>query len=577
MSDTTRPVDPITLAVVRNYLNATATEMRDTIQRTSFSPVIYEDRDFACGLLDARGGTLAEAPGLTLFMGTLSPGVTRALGVIGRETLAPGDIFIVSLPSFTGSHPADLMVFAPIFHRDTLFGFAGSKAHLIDVGAKDPYPTDSTDAFQEGLRIPPVRLYRAGVLDEQIASVLRSNSRAPESIWGDIQSEIAAIRVGQNACQRLCDKYGFEVVTACVDEIYAHSERLARASIRQMPGGTWRAVEYCDDNGVAPGIPVEVVCDITVDPDAGRIVFDFSASAPQQAGPMNTPVISTISLARMYGKILSAPHTTANEGSFRPIEVIAPPGSIFNPGETAPTNLYGWPLLSCSEGIAHTLGQVFPDKLPAQSGGDLMGVMRFGFWPGTGKMWVNANIEGVGMGASSSADGESAMVLIAEACSQNLPVEIEETKSPVHVHRYELIQDSAGAGAFRGGLGVRRDYEYELDGMYLSALERTTRPALGSAGGGTATANCAYIGHPGEEPVAIGKRPMTPLPAGSTISVRSGGGGGWGDPATRDPEAVLRDVRDGYVSIAAARDSYGVAIDPATMTIDEAETARLRA
>ena len=573
----TPAVDPITLAVVRNYLNATAVEMRDTIQRTSFSPVIYEDRDFACGLLDADGYTIAEAPGLTLFMGTLSPGVRRALEQLDRGAMRPGDICIVTIPAFTGSHPADLMIFAPIFHRDRLFGFAGSKAHLIDVGAKDPYPTDSTDAFQEGLRLPPVWLYRAGVLDEQIAAVLLANSRAPETIWGDLQAEIAAIRVGQLACQKLCDKYSLDTVHRCIEEMYAHSERIARSAIRQMRGGTWRAVEYCDDNGVDPGKPVEVVCEVTVDPDLGRIVFDFSDSAPQQAGPMNSPIISTISLARMYGKIISSPNTLANEGSFRPIEVIAPLGCIFNPTDNAPTNLYGWPLGSCAEGIVRALGEAFPDKLPAQSAGDLLAVLRYGYWPDTGQMWFNANIEGIGMGASHVADGQSAMAVIDQACSQNLPVEIEETKSPVHVERYELIQDSAGPGTFRGGLGVRRDYRYELPGMYLSAVERTLRPALGTAGGGTASANTAIVTVPGEAPVAIRKTPQTHLPAGGAISIRSGGGGGWGDPKRRDPQAVLSDVHDGYVSLAAAREAYGVAIDPVTLTIDESATARLRA
>lgn len=246
--------DPITLAVVRNFLNATAVEMRDTIQRTSFSPVIYEDRDFACGLLDAEGSTLAEAPGLTLFMGTLSPGVRKCLDLLGAGVVEAGDIFIVGLPDYTGSHPADMMLFAPIFFGERLFGFTGSKAHLIDVGAKDPYPTDSTDAFQEGLRLPPIKLYRRGVLDTNIEGIFRVNSRAPEVIWGDIQSQIASFRTGERACLRLLQKYGFDSVTACTREIYDHSERMARASIRQMPAGTWYAEDHCDDNGVERGL-----------------------------------------------------------------------------------------------------------------------------------------------------------------------------------------------------------------------------------------------------------------------------------------------------------------------------------
>jgi N-methylhydantoinase B len=577
MSATTPQVDPITLAVVRNYLNATATEMRDTIQRTSFSPVIYEDRDFACGLLDAQAGTLAEAPGLTLFMGTLSPGVKKAIDLVGIDAIEPGDIFIVALPDYTGSHPADMMLFSPIYHRGRLFGFTGSKAHLIDVGAKDLYPTDSTDAFQEGLRFPPIKLYRDGVLDKQLESIIKANSRAPEVIWGDIQAQIASFRVGEAACIRLCDKYGFEVVAATIEEIYNHSERMARASISQMPAGTWYAEDHLDDNGVQRGVPVKVACHITIDPAAGKLVFDYSPSAPQQMGPTNTPLISTISLSRMMGKIISAPGTPANEGSFRPIEVIAPLGNVFNATTTAPTNLYGWPLLSAAEAITHALAPVFPDKLPAQSAGDLCGIFRYGYWPNSSRLFAEANIEGMGQGASSTADGESAMVHIAEACSQNLPVEIEETKNPTIVERYELIQDSAGAGTFRGGLGVRRDYRLSQPGTMISILERCTAPAKGIDGGQGATHTHGIHESAGRDTIEFQKTPASPFAAGDLLSIRTGGGGGWGDPNRRLVGSVLRDVIDGYVSVQAARERYGVAIDPATMTVDDAETARLRA
>lgn len=568
MSAIAPKVDPVTLAVVRNYLNATAVEMRDTIQRTSFSPVIYEDRDFACGLLDATGGTLAEAPGLTLFMGTLSPGVRKCVDLLGIEVVQPGDIFIVGLPDYTGSHPADMMLFAPIFQGDRLFGFTGSKAHLIDVGAKDPYPTDSTDAFQEGLRLPPIKLYRGGELDTNIEGIIKVNSRAPEVIWGDIQSQIACFRTGERACLRLLDKYGFDEVTACIDEIYDYSERMARAAIRQMPAGSWYGEDFCDDNGVEIDKPVKVGIEITVDPVAAEITFDYSKSDPQQKGPMNTPMISTISLSRMMGKILSAPGTPANEGSFRPIKVVAPLGTVFNATTTAPTNLYGWPLLTGAECILHTLAPIFPDRLPAQSAGDLCGCFRYGFWPDTGKMWVEANIEGMGQGASASADGESAMVHIAEACSRNLPVELEETKDPVIVERYELITDSAGVGTYRGGLGVRRDYRMKQDGRMISILERCDSPAKGVNGGGTALATTGIM-----ESTIYGqgtpfkKTPDRPFASGDLISIQTGGGGGWGNPKERAVESVLRDVQDGYVSVKAARRDYGVVIDPKTMSI----------
>ncbi|MCC6791392.1 MAG: hydantoinase B/oxoprolinase family protein [Thermomicrobiales bacterium] len=576
MSATTA-IDPITLAVVRNYLNATAVEMRDTIQRTSFSPVIYEDRDFACGLLDGNGGTLAEAPGLTLFMGTLSPGVIKSMPLIGRENIEPGDIFITSMPEFTGSHPADMMLFAPIFHSGKIFAFAASKAHLIDVGAKDPYPTDSIDAFQEGLRLPPLKLYSRGEIVSTLETVIKSNSRAPEVIWGDIQSQIACFRVAEKACIRLLDKYGFDTVTACVQEIYDHAERMARAAIRAMPAGTWSASDHLDDNGVERGVNVPVTVKVTIRPEQEEIEFDYTDSAPQQVGPTNAPTISTVSVSRMLGKILSAPGTPANEGSFRPIKVVTAETSVFNPASTAPTNLYGWPLLTAVETATKALAPVFPDKLPAQSGGDLCGIFRYGYWPESGKMFVEANIEGIGQGASSTSDGESAVVHVAEACSRNLPVEIEETHNPTIIERYELITDSGGAGTFRGGLGVRRDYRMHLPGFMISILERCTAPGEGVNGGKTAHATYGWVESSIHGNIRIEKTPATPFAAGDLISIRTGGGGGWGDPLLRDPQAVLRDVKDGYVSLDSAHNDYGVVIDPETLELDEPATHSLRA
>jgi N-methylhydantoinase B len=568
-------VDPITLAVVHNALTTAAREMRDTIQRTSFAPVIYEDRDFACGLLDADGSTLAEAPGLTAFMGTLSPCWKKCLVTLGKDAVEPGDVVAVALPDFTGSHPADLALFMPIFYDDRLFGFAASKAHLIDVGAKDPYPVDSTDAFQEGLRLPPVKLYRRGVLNEEIGAIIQANSRAPEVIWGDIHAQIACFRVGERACQRLVGKYGFEVVTACVAEIYDHAERMARDAIRRMPAGTWSADDHLDDNGVERGKPVPVHVAVTIDPAAAEITFDYTGSAPQQVGPTNAPLIGTISISRMMGKILTAPDSPANEGSFRPIKVIAPPGTVFNAGPTAPTNLYGWPEMNAVEAIIKALGHVFPDKLPAGSGGDLCGVLRYGF-DERGKMWYEANIEGVGQGASAWADGESAMVHISEACSRNLPVEIEETKDPVIVERYELIADSGGAGTFRGGLGVRRDYRLHGPARVISVLERCTSPHWGIAGGKDGDRNYGVMESTVDGTYEFMKLPDRAVAPGDLISIRTGGGGGFGSPLERDPAAVLRDVLDGYVSIEAARRDYAVVIDPATMAVDPAATARAR-
>jgi N-methylhydantoinase B len=569
-------VDPITSAVVHNALLTAAKEMRETIQRTSFSPVIYEDRDFACGLLDADANTLAEAPGLTAFMGTLSPGIKRVLEEQGKEDIQPGDVYCTSMPGFTGSHPADMMLWMPIFFEDRLFGFAASKAHLIDVGAKDPYPTDSTDAFQEGLRIPPVKLYRAGKLDETLAAVIKSNSRAPEVIWGDIHSEIACFRSGEQSVLRLLRKYGFETVQACIEDIYDHAERMARDAIRKMPAGTWSAVDYCDDNGIDRGVPLKVAVSITIDPDAAEVTFDFSESAKQQPGPMNAPYITAVSCARMMGKILTAPESVACEGSFRPIKVIAPLGTIFNAHDAAPTNLYGWPSMTAVETTLKALAEDFPDRFPAQSGGDLCGCFRYGFDQNTGEMWVEANIEGIGQGASAFADGESAIVHIEEACSRNLPVELEETKDPEIIECYELVPDSGGAGKFRGGLGVRRAYRLLADGRMTSTLERCNAPHSGVAGGlpGGRTIgilDSSIYGKDGE----FRKTPDQAIAKGDLLTIITGGGGGYGDPFERDPERVKDDVFEGLVTVESARELYGVIFD-STGEIDATATQEHR-
>jgi N-methylhydantoinase B len=573
----TLSADPITTAVVHNALLTAAREMRETIQRTSFSPIIYEDRDFACGLMDADANTVAEAPGLTAFMGTLSPGIKKSFEGRGKDDIEPGDVFCTSIPAFTGSHPADMMLWMPIFHGNRLFGFAASKAHLVDVGAKDPYPTDSTDAFQEGLRLPPVKLYRAGKLDETLAAVIKSNSRAPEIIWGDIHAQIACFRSGEQSVLRLLDKYGFDTVNDCIQEIYDHAERMAREAIRQMPAGAWSAVDYCDDNGIDRDVPVKVAVSITIDPEAAEVTFDFSESAAQQRGPMNAPIITAISCARMMGKILTAPDSVACEGSFRPIKVIAPLGSIFNAHDSAPTNLYGWPSMTAVETILKAMAADFPDRFPAQSGGDLCGCFRYGFDPVTGQMWVEANIEGIGQGASAFADGESAVVHIEEACSRNLPVELEETKDPEIVEFYELVPDSGGPGKFRGGLGVRRAYRLLSDARMISTLERCNTPHSGVAGGlpGGRTIgilDSSIYGH-GHE---FNKTPDQPLAKGDVMTIVTGGGGGYGNPFERDLDRVEDDVLEGLVTVEAAREWYGVVFDCAGV-LDVAATNALRA
>ena len=301
---------------------STAREMRETILRTSLSTIIYEDFDFACGILDWDGGLLTEASGLTLFMGTLPVAIKKCVETIGIENVTEDDIFFATTPLYTGSHPPEGMVFAPIFHENKLFGYAADKGHLVDFGGKEPYPTDSTDPFQEGLRIPPVKLYPKGKLNQEIKSILMYNSRAPEIIWGEIQAQVGAAITARERVKKLLDKYGFELVSDCVREINNIAERETREALAVMPHGTWTGEDMCDYDGINKNKPIKIKMSFTVEKEG--MVIDYTGSDEQQQGPMNVPIISTISGSRLMLKLITAPGTSAHEGSFRPLEVIAP-------------------------------------------------------------------------------------------------------------------------------------------------------------------------------------------------------------------------------------------------------------
>ncbi len=350
---------------------------------------------------------------------------------------------------------------------------------MVDFGGKDPYPTDSTDPFQEGLRIPPVKLFKKGELDAELKQIIMYNSRAPEIVWREIVAQVGAVLIAKQRVTKLLDKYGYETAVECLRQINDFAEKETLNALEKMPKGTWSGEDYCDDDGVVKGKRIKIKMTFTVTAD--RLTIDYTGSDEQQKGPMNSPIINTISNSRLMTKLLTAPFTPAHEGTFRPLDVIAPYGCIFNvDSNVAPTMLYGWPTDASIELMYKILAPVFPDRLPACSGGDLGALMRYGWYPGTRKFWLEASIEGCGQGASRSSDGGNALIVMSEACSRNLPCEVEETRAPVLTERYELQQDSGGPGKFRGGLGIRRDWRCLGPGNLISVIETKFCSALGS-------------------------------------------------------------------------------------------------
>ena len=569
-------LDPITTEVIRSYYDSTAKQMRNLMIRGAFNPGIYEMHDFSLGLYTTRAELIAEGPGIPAFLGTLTFAITEIVKYVGEENLEEGDVILSTYPYWIGAHPQDATMVCPIFVEGKLFGYTSAKAHWLDLGAKDVYGTDTTDVFQEGLMLFGVKLVKRGEINREITEIIRANTRAPAAVLGDMTAQISACVHGVKRVQQLCAKYGADVVNASVAAILDHGELLARKAIAAMPDGEWEAEAALDNDGLSDE-PVNIKVRIRIRGD--EIQMDTEGSAPQQKGPVNSLLGRSISVARLVLKMIVAPEYSANEGFFRPLTVTCPPGSLFNPAHPAPTFLYGWPSRPMGAAIFKAFAAIAPDRTVARDGCDL-GAINFSWVdPEDGGFRAGAWNECVGQGAAIDQDGENALVNFSIGDSRNVPIEIAEERYPIRVERYELWEDSGGAGRHRGGLGVRKFWSTLLDTSMIAAIDQTKFPAWGIDGGGFGAANKLALKAGQEDESRRGKVTGFKLKAGDRIELSMGGGGGWGDAFERDPDHVLADVVGGYVSIAAAEQKYGVSIKPhdSALAVDREQTTALRA
>ncbi len=567
-------MDPIALAVVRNNLISIARGMQETAYRSGVTTFMYEIGDCSFAILDAEAGVIAQSHGMLLFLGSLGPTVQNCLKYIGREKMDPGDIIVSTVPEITGSHTSDAALFTPIFFEGRMFGYAATKAHWIDLGAKSTYPSDATNKFEEGLRIPPTKLYRRGELQSDIWEIIKWNSRAPEEVWGDMQAQIAGCRFAENHVIELLDKYGFAAVQEVINEMYDYSERITRLALEAIPDGTWSAEDTIDSNGIDLDKPISIKTSITI--KGSDITIDLSGSDSEQQGPMNGLWVTTLSAARAAVKALTSPKLPANEGFNRPITVIAPEGCIYNASPAVPTFLCANVAQTVLELVNKALNKVLPDKIPACSGGDVIGNGFYGLEPRSGSYWGTITPSIIGQGADAASDGDSYVMSQSAGASQNIPSEVLESAFPLFVERVELVQDSGGAGKFRGGLGSRICLRLLAPATFYSFIEKGKSPHWGVNGGKAGMRNYALIKSGGRPEYEILKTSGIHLAEGDRVMVTAGGGGGHGDPFERDPELVLRDIIDGYVSFEHARTEYGVIIDPNALKIDQRGTTKLR-
>ncbi len=551
------------LEIIEGKLLAAVDEMGVVLARTSMSPVIYEVLDFACGICDANGELIAQSNGLTLFTGTFSAQV-RFISRKFAGRIRPGDAFITNDPFEGGTHSCDMAVVQPIFVDNEIIAYSISVAHWLDVGGAIPgsLPPDAVDTFQEGLRLPGMRLCENGELLPEIADLIRVNVRLPLLALGDLNAELAATRIGERRLAAICGRYGAVAVKNVFESILSLSERRCRNAVALLPDGVYEATDVIDGDGVSDEqIPVCVAVKI----DGDQVSVDFTGSAPARGGPINCSRGALLSAVKTVFKALVAPHAPSNDGWFRPLEIEIPGGTVFSAESPSPVGWYYEGSSQASELVWKALAPLASNRFSAGSYMSLCATYLYGQRPDSDDLFVHIEPQHGGWGATESRDGASALIASTDGDTFNYSVELLEAILPLRVREYSLnVGDGSGAGRHRGGFGVVREYEILTDAAYLHGSLGRSQERPWSVGGGT-QGSVNYVdvtSASGSKRIARIKQMA--LAQGDTVRICTGGGGGWGDPSERPIEAVESDVVNGYIAVEDAVADYG--LDPTRLS-----------
>jgi N-methylhydantoinase B len=561
--------DPATFEVVKNALYAAAEEMKVVLAKTAYSPLLKVAGDYSCGLFDVRGEMVAQGPDLPIHLGSM-PLAVKAV-IQAWPASQPGDVYIHNDPYFGGSHLPDVNVVTPAFHGETLLGFACVRAHWPDIGSATPGSYGATtEIFGEGLRLPPVRLYVAGVLNRDVEDIIFTNVRTPDERRGDLRAQLAANRRGTARLAALAEKHGAARLLELMQEILAYSERMMRSMLARLPDGTAAFEDFCDGDGVLEEGEKEdrtFRLRMRVSKEGDRLTVDFAGTDGQVPGPMNAPLAVTASGIYTAIKMVADPHDLVppNSGCWRPITLLAEPGTVVHAVSPAP-------VVYANHEISHrvcdmlfgALAQLAPDRVMACSQGTSAILTLGGVDDRTGGRYVSYETIKGGFGARPVKDGINGLSS-GISNTMNTPVEVLELSFPVRVERYAVVVDSGGPGTFRGGCGVERVWRVLGQPSQASVCcERTKSPPFGLAGGGAgAPARVAILGPDGIERELNSKGAFT-APPGAAIRLRAPGAGGYGPAAARDAGRLSDDVVNGYVSPEAAGQVYGHR-DPAAL------------
>jgi N-methylhydantoinase B len=572
----TRRADPVITEIVRNGVIAVTEEMKTNLMRTAYNLIIYEALDFTTGLFTAKGETVSIGLGLPMFIRGMAATLKAKLAHFGPDGIHPGDVLITNDGYTTGSHLNHVTISMPVFHEDRLVAFTCCMAHWLDVGGVLGGMT--TDVYSEGLQIPVLKLQSRGKLNDDLVEIIKMNVHLPERAMGDLRAQLTAVRTGERRFKELVARYGADEVEGAIADIMDASERAARERTRSIPDGTYEAESFMDDDGIEVGKRVPIKVKVTV---AGeRFTVDLTEVSHQVRGFYNSGPTTGYGCSQVAYKCVTSPTDyPINDGSFRPLEVILPPGRVVSAVKPAPLRLWMTIPMTVVDTVFKALAPAIPDRVIAGHFADLGVPQLHGLLPKERKLFIASfGPIGGGWGAKRGEDGVSATVCINDGDTHNSPVEMLEAKNPVRIDHHRLVPDSGGAGRHRGGLGCEYRVTARTDMMLNTRIERVHCAPWGLEGGGAATGNRVelFLGGAHKKDLPNAKVLSLPLKEGDGFLVRAGGGGGFGAPWRRPAETVREDVRQGYVSLEAAREKYGVVLDPETFEIDRAATERRR-
>lgn len=549
--------NPVTVEVVRNSIVAYADEMAEVLAKSAYNMMIYEVRDYCCGLVHTEGRVISQnRGGLPIFLADLGVAVEDGIKRYGLNGFEPGDVIIMNHAGVCGQHLNNVVIYIPCFHKGEVAGFAATRAHWVDIGGMRQGfgSVATTEIYAEGLQFRSLKIFAAGKRDENLWQIIRDNLRFPDAAIGDLRAQMAASETGVQRYGELLNRYGREIVENAIAAIWNQSEASARKIVSSIPDGEYSAESILDNDGRKLDVPLRIKIKAIV--SGSKITIDYSEMNPQVTGPLNSGRSGGIAAARIAFKSLTSPHLDVNEGCFRPLDIVLPEGTMLSAKSPAALGLWSIALPTVIDTILKAFAPAIPQMIPAAHKGDMGGCSFFGFREDDGRRFLLMTIFGGGWGGRPHEDGPSGAQSICQGDVRNTPVELQEIKYPFIIEQHALREDSGGPGQYRGGLGLAVTYRCLQKCRVNVNLERTKMAPWGLHGGREGAINRCIINHADGRESIVYKQTEIELEAGDRVTFLTAGGGGYGEPAQREARDLQHDLTEGYVSARSAELLY---------------------